>query len=79
MRQGEIWFVDNPTVGAEIQKTRPALIVNVDDLGKLPLKIIVHHPKPPFYTSTHPFHTMGINFLVYKPNNVEIRRKFITC
>jgi mRNA interferase MazF len=30
-----------PTVGAEIQKTRPAIIVSDDSLGKLPLKIIV--------------------------------------
>jgi mRNA interferase MazF len=42
MRQGEIWLVDlNPTIGAEIQKVRPALIVNVNALGKLPLKVIV--------------------------------------
>ena len=42
MKQGELWLVDlNPTIGAEIQKVRPALIVNVDALGKLPLKIIV--------------------------------------
>ncbi|MDR0694540.1 MAG: type II toxin-antitoxin system PemK/MazF family toxin [Prevotellaceae bacterium] len=42
MRQGELWLVDlNPTIGAEIQKVRPALIVNVNDLGKLPLKVIV--------------------------------------
>jgi mRNA interferase MazF len=42
MKQGEIWLVDlNPTVGAEMRKVRPALIVNADDLGRLPLKIIV--------------------------------------
>jgi mRNA interferase MazF len=42
MKQGELWLVDlNPTIGAEMQKVRPALIVNVDALGKLPLKIIV--------------------------------------
>ena len=42
MKQGEIWLIDlEPTVGAEMRKTRPAIIVNVDDLGKLPLKIIV--------------------------------------
>jgi mRNA interferase MazF len=42
MKQGEIWLVDlNPTVGAEMRKIRPALIVSVNDLGKLPLKIIV--------------------------------------
>ncbi|MDD2999610.1 MAG: type II toxin-antitoxin system PemK/MazF family toxin [Candidatus Riflebacteria bacterium] len=42
MKQGEIWQINlDPTVGAEIKKTRPAVIVNDNALGKLPLKIIV--------------------------------------
>ena len=42
MKQGEIWLVSlDPTVGSEIKKTRPAIIVNDNTLGKLPLKIIV--------------------------------------
>lgn len=42
MKQGEIWLVNlDPTMGAEIKKTRPAIIINNDTLGKLPLKIIV--------------------------------------
>jgi mRNA interferase MazF len=42
MKQSEIWWIDlDPTKGAEIQKKRPAIIVNDDRLGKLPLKIIV--------------------------------------
>ena len=42
MKQNEIWLINlDPTVGAEIRKTRPAVIVNDDALGKLPLKIIV--------------------------------------
>ena len=42
MKQSEIWLIDlDPTKGAEIQKIRPAIIVNDDRLGKLPLKIIV--------------------------------------
>lgn len=41
MRQGEIWVVNlDPTIGAEIQKTRPCVIVNDDTVGILPLKII---------------------------------------
>jgi mRNA interferase MazF len=41
MKQGEIWLIDlDPTVGAEMNKTRPAVIVNDDQLGVLPLKII---------------------------------------
>ncbi len=42
MKQGEIWMINlSPTVGAEMKKLRPAVIVNDDALGKLPLKIIV--------------------------------------
>ena len=42
MKQSEIWLIDlEPTKGAEIQKKRPAIIVNDDSLGKLPLKVIV--------------------------------------
>jgi len=41
MKQGEIWQIRlDPVVGAEMKKTRPALIINADALGKLPLKII---------------------------------------
>ncbi len=29
MRQGEIWLINlDPTLGAEIKKTRPAIVVN---------------------------------------------------
>jgi mRNA interferase MazF len=31
----------DPTQGAEIRKTRPAIIVNDDAVGRLPLKIVV--------------------------------------
>jgi mRNA interferase MazF len=42
MQRGEIWLVDlEPTIGAEIRKTRPAVIVSSDLVGVLPLKIIV--------------------------------------
>jgi mRNA interferase MazF len=42
MKRNEIWLINlDPTVGAEIQKTRPAVIVNDDNLGLLPLRIIV--------------------------------------
>jgi len=42
MNQGEIWLISlDPTIGAEIKKTRPAVIVNDNTLGRLPLKIIV--------------------------------------
>lgn len=42
MKRGEIWLVGlDPTLGAEIQKTRPALVVSDDQLGILPLRVIV--------------------------------------
>ena len=42
MKQSEIWLINlDPTIGAEIKKTRPAIIINHDALGKLPLKIII--------------------------------------
>jgi mRNA interferase MazF len=42
MRRGQVWLINlDPTVGAEIKKTRPAVIVNDDAIGILPLKVIV--------------------------------------
>jgi len=42
MKQGEVWLINlDPTIGAEIKKIRPAIIVSDDSLGKLPLKVIV--------------------------------------
>src|SRR5262249_40494816 len=40
--RGEIWLVDfDPSVGAEIQKVRPALVISLDSIGRLPLRIVV--------------------------------------
>ncbi|HLO18542.1 MAG TPA: type II toxin-antitoxin system PemK/MazF family toxin [Anaerolineales bacterium] len=42
MKRGEIWLVNlDPTVGSEIQETRPAVIVSSDLIGILPLKVVV--------------------------------------
>ena len=42
MRQGEIWEINlSPTVGAEIKKKRPAVVINDDAIGVLPLRVIV--------------------------------------
>ena len=41
MKQKEIWLINlDPTIGAEIKKTRPCVILNDDLTGTLPLKII---------------------------------------
>ena len=62
MKQGEIWLINlDPTVGAEMKKVRPAVIINDDVLGKLPLKIIVpltdwkeHYSIAPWMIVIHP-------------------------
>ncbi|MCL5429358.1 MAG: type II toxin-antitoxin system PemK/MazF family toxin, partial [Chloroflexi bacterium] len=42
MHRGEIWLVNlDATIGSEIRKKRPAIIVNRDSIGVLPLKIVV--------------------------------------
>ena len=42
MNQGEIWLINlDPAIGAETNKTRPAVIVNTNALAKHPLKVIV--------------------------------------
>jgi mRNA interferase MazF len=42
MHKSEIWLINlDPTVGAEIQKTRPAIIVSEEAIGILPLRVIV--------------------------------------
>jgi mRNA interferase MazF len=42
MKQSEIWIINlDPTIGSEINKTRPAIIVSDNNLSILPLKVIV--------------------------------------
>lgn len=41
MKQGEIWQINlDPTIGSEIKKVRPCIILNNDTIGKLALKVI---------------------------------------
>jgi mRNA interferase MazF len=42
MKHSEVWLVDfSPKIGQEIDKKRPAIIVNHDSMGALSLKIVV--------------------------------------
>ncbi len=42
MHRGEIWLLNlDPSVGAEIRKTRPCVIVSDDAVGILPLRVVV--------------------------------------
>jgi mRNA interferase MazF len=40
-KSGEIWLVNfDPTLGSEIKKVRPAIVVSSDVIGKLPIKLV---------------------------------------
>ncbi|MGE3309641.1 MAG: type II toxin-antitoxin system PemK/MazF family toxin [Limisphaerales bacterium] len=40
-RRGEVWMVNfDPTVGSEIGKQRPAVVISSDAVGKLPVKLV---------------------------------------
>ena len=42
MKRGEVWLVNlDPTIGAEIQKTRPAVIVSPDELNRQLRTVVV--------------------------------------
>lgn len=41
-KRGEIWLVDfDPAVGAELRKFRPAVVVSLDTIRRLPLRLVV--------------------------------------
>jgi mRNA interferase MazF len=69
MHRGEIWLINlDPTVGAEIKKARPALILNVDEVGVLPLRVIVpittwkdHYSQAPWLVKITPTKQNGLD------------------
>jgi len=41
VQRGEIWLVNlEPTLGAEIRKTRPIVVVSSDAIGALPIRLV---------------------------------------
>jgi mRNA interferase MazF len=39
--RGEVWVVNlDPTVGSEIKKSRPVVVMSSDVIGKLPIKLV---------------------------------------
>lgn len=41
-KRGDVWQVAlDPTVGSEIQKSRPCVVVNADGIGRLPVRLVV--------------------------------------
>jgi mRNA interferase MazF len=69
MHRGEIWLINlDPTMGAEIRKSRPAVIVNVDEIGILPLRVIIpittwkeHYSKAPWLVKIEPGKENGLD------------------
>jgi mRNA interferase MazF len=40
-QRGDVWLVNfNPTIGSEIRKTRPAVVISSDAVGRLPVKLV---------------------------------------
>lgn len=40
-KRGEVWLVSfDPTIGSEIRKTRPAVVISSDAVGRLPVKLV---------------------------------------
>jgi mRNA interferase MazF len=68
MLKSEIWLINlDPAVGAEIKKTRPAIIVSDDSIGILPLRVIVpltdwkeHYEIAPWMVRIDPDTTNGL-------------------
>ncbi|MBM4295021.1 MAG: type II toxin-antitoxin system PemK/MazF family toxin [Deltaproteobacteria bacterium] len=69
MHRGEVWLINlDPAIGAELKKTRPAIIVNNDAIGLLPLKVIVpvtawkdHYQVPPWLVRLEPDEADGLD------------------
>ena len=69
MKRGEIWLINlDPTVGAEIRKSRPAIILSVDSVGVLPLRVIVpltgwknHYSEAPWLVILEPGENNGLH------------------
>ncbi len=41
INRGEIWVVNlDPTIGAEIRKARPVIVISSDAVGVLPIKLV---------------------------------------
>ncbi len=68
-KRGEIWLVEfEPQRGAEIQKTRPAVVLSIAELDRLPLRIVapvrefkMHHEGIFFYFPLAPNRKNGLS------------------
>lgn len=57
IKRGEIWLVNlDPTVGTEIQKTRPVVVVNSDAVGTLPIRLVAPLTEWKHYFTSNVWH-----------------------
>jgi mRNA interferase MazF len=76
MKQGDIYLVNlDPTIGSEMKKTRPCIILNNNTIGKLPLKIIapitdfkIHYQIVPWMVTLEP----DINNNLKKTSSIDL-------
>src|ERR1041385_3248681 len=74
-RRGEIWLVHfDPTIGAEIRKTRPAIVISSDAVGRLPIKLVApltdwksRYASSTWHVRIDPDHSNGLT----KPSAVD--------
>jgi mRNA interferase MazF len=53
VKRGEIWLVAlDPTVGSEIQKTRPCVVISPSEMNRYVRTIVI----APFTTGSHPIY-----------------------
>ena len=65
-RRGEIWLVNfDPTIGAEIKKVRPAIVISSDSVGKLPIKLIAP------ITDWKPYFSQNFWHVQIEPNSIN--------
>lgn len=65
-KRGEIWTVNfDPTVGTELRKTRPAVVVSSDAVGILPIKLVAPVTDWKAYFSANAWHVR----IVPEPTN----------
>jgi len=68
-KYAEIWLVDfEPQLGAEILKTRPAVVVSIDAFGVLPTRVVIpireykaHHDEMLCYVPISPNKLNGLD------------------
>ena len=57
IKRGEVWLVNlDPTIGSEIRKTRPVIVVSSDAIGALPIKIVAPLTEWKEYLSSNIWH-----------------------